>query len=241
MGSFDELVDKVEKILAALPIPDDRRVPTRLDAMFLCEDVGIPATWSRGLEHLAAVKLATPKQAKRELEKFHKALCALDDTLFGLSSTALEQLDAARTELTSRSTPSTFLIYHYFQEFYPNLKEAVAEAARRVEDSEPSIGRGRRRKLAPKLIADRLALHYYWLTGMRPTRRTDWDDGRPYGPFLKFVKQFFDLFDVDGSEITFANEAVKDFDQALEKLEQERARNQEEALKMLMDKTHQNF
>ena len=94
MGDSVDPIDEVLEILAALPIPEDRRTPTRLDAMILRVEVGPPAAWSRTVGHLPGANPATQKQAKRELENFHKALCALDDALFGMSYTALQQQGA---------------------------------------------------------------------------------------------------------------------------------------------------
>ena len=240
MGNFEALTDKVETILASLPIPDDRRRPTRFDAMVLCVGVGARASFPRGLGHLYAMNPATPKQAKRELEAFHSALCTLEKALFGLSSTALEQLDATRKELTDRSIPSTITIHLCLEKYYQDLKEATAQAALKVGESRSSAGRGRRPKQLPKKIADELALYYYWFTGMRPTRHTGFHKSRAYGPFLEFVQKIFDHFGIDGSAQTYAKMAVKEFDHALEKQEQERARMDEEVLKLRMDETHQN-
>lgn len=215
MGDSRDPIDETGEILAILPIRNYPPNLMRSAAVALYGDVGSLSSMASTMEQFKTMNPVTPKQAKRELEKLHKALCALDDALIELSVTASEQLDETRKELIGWSTPPIDSFRLDFALRYPKLALTVAEAARRAEYSTPSVGRGRRRKLGPKLITNRLALYYHCLTGMRPTRRTDYDDGRAYGPFLEFVEKIFDLWELDGSPQYCTSEAVKDYDETL--------------------------
>jgi hypothetical protein len=101
----------------------------------------------------------------------------------------------------------------------PNCHKYLLHAAKRAvyelrDNTQPEPGR--QPNAAARWLACRLAETYFFLTDEKPTRRTDWDAGKAYGPFLDFVSACFKMTELKVAPVTYARFAVENFEEPMD-------------------------
>lgn len=118
-------------------------------------------------------------KARKELKKLAMVTRRCVAVLDGISQTAL---DALPTRL----------------EFFnlPDMTKKLRMLSASANAAEPPPVQAQRKKDLPAIIAQEVALHYCRLTGEKPTRRTDWDTKKAYGPFLNLLDNVYEILNV---------------------------------------------
>ena len=92
------------------------------------------------------------------------------------------------------------------------LRACLEEAAERVDPNAAPVfdylgygfKSGRAAETAALFTAFECANAFHVLSGMRPTRRTNWKNGRTYGPFLDLVRDMFKALGIEEAHVEHA-------------------------------------
>ena len=162
-------------------------------------------------------KQSTPKQALKELWSALQALQRLEQAERNLSSLAWSAIYSAEKEtgsipdfskLATSLAGEGYFVRGKFQEDLHILEQAIEHLSTLAR----APSRGRKINWHARTLAIGLAATYSKLTGDRPTRRTDYETGKYYGPFVEFVEVCFKLAGLDAAPHEYARFAANNFE-----------------------------
>ena len=79
-----------------------------------------------------------------------------------------------------------------------------------VKAAKVNVARGAPKKIQPTAIAEVVAVHYWMITGRKPT--VPKNDGKPYGPFLKLLTTVFNILGVRSSAASQAEGVYRNWE-----------------------------
>ena len=85
-----------------------------------------------------------------------------------------------------------------------------------VNAADVNVARGAPKKNQPTAIAEVVAVHYWAITGKKPT--VPKNGGKPYGPFLEFLTTVFEILGVTASAGSQAEKVSRSWDSAPQKI-----------------------
>ena len=97
---------------------------------------------------------------------------------------------------------------------YDKNLQRLKEAEKRLKTRQSKPERGRKPNVGARSLSLYLAQTYFALTGQKPTRRTDYNTGKYYGPFVEFVEACFKLAGLDAAPHEYARFAASNFEES---------------------------
>ena len=188
----DEVRGRLEEILAALPVLDDRRQTVAKEAEYLWVHAGLMAANDQPRANPTGTK-----QAERELLELRKRIKPLVLHIDKMHRTALDAMEA-------KGVRSGVVLAN-------DLVRAAIAAWRGVKRlrSQPGVKlTGRPGKKRAEAIATATAAIYERLTGRKAT--IVGKSGKALGPYLDFLKAVFDACGIDASPEAQARVALKE-------------------------------